>query len=107
MKQEMPLVLLDPWVLPTDPEALVKEFQREVRGDGCLHRVRLKAIAMRCDCDHVLFKLLDGTDRVAVVHLTWSGATDPNRGWPETTLHDSIENWRTECMLPDHQEYTQ
>lgn len=98
--------LMEPWLPPSDPAALTKEFQREVRRDGLLHGIDLNAIAVRCETDDVLFQVLDGTDRVAVVHLTWSGKTDTRPGWPWTRIYESVAAWRTECMIPDHEDYT-
>ena len=99
------LNLLKPWIVPSDNDALVSEFLREVRPDGILYQIKIVALAMRCDCDDVLFSIDDGTGRVAVVHLTWSGKQDSNKGWPETIIFESYQSWIEMCMIPDHDEY--
>jgi hypothetical protein len=106
MQHKLPFEFLEPGIPPRDPKGLVEKFKREVRRDGQLCGLMIEAIGMRCDCDDVLLRLLDGTNRVAVVHLTWSGKTDFNTGCPETQLFNTIEEWKTECMISDHKEYT-
>ena len=44
-------------------------------------------------------------EQYAVVHLTWSGKTDPNKGWPSTELFNDEEDWRVRRMIPDHEDY--
>ena len=103
----LPFELLEPWgELPDDGSRLVAELHRELRTDHILYGVEAKAIAMRCDCDDVLFRIEGRPDQLAVVHLTWSGTVDPNKGWPSTDLFADIESWRTKCMIPDHEDYT-
>ena len=97
--------LLEPWMKPRNPEALIAELSREMREDGVLYKVEVKALAMRCDSDDVLFALDDGSQRVAVVHLTWSGKQDSNKGWPQTEVFDSLDSWISMVMIPDHEEY--
>ena len=54
--------------------------------------------------DDALFEILDGSGRVAVVHLTWSKAREVPP-WPGTTLYSNIEEWAQRCMLVEHQEW--
>ena len=89
-----------------DDGALVAELNRELRADSELHGIEAKAIAIRCDCDDVLFRIEGRAEKFAVVHLTWSGKNDQNEGWPSTELFDDAEDWRIRCMIPDHEDYT-
>ena len=103
----LPFDLLEPWGdLPDDGARLVAELYRELRTDHILHGVEARAIAMRRDCDDVLFRIGGRPEQFAVVHLTWSGTVDPNKSWPSTELFTDIEDWRTKCMVPDHEDYT-
>jgi hypothetical protein len=103
----LPFDLLEPWgELPDDGSRLLAELHRELRTDHILYGVEARAIAMRCDCDDVLFRIEGRPEQFAVVHLTWSGTVDPNKGWPSTDLFADIEDWRTTCMMPDHEDYT-
>lgn len=99
--------LLDPWEeVVGDGRGLVDELKRELRTDHVLHGLAAEACARRIDCDDVLFRISGRDEQFAVVHLTWSGKIDPNEGWPFTTLYADIENWKSECMMPDHEDYT-
>jgi len=99
--------LLDPWVdLRDDGAALVTELKKELRKDGALYGVEVEAVAFRCDCDDILFRIKGRDEKFAVVHLTWSGKTDNYEGWPWTELYSDAEDWRVRRMLPDHEDYT-
>ncbi|WP_146002127.1 hypothetical protein [Cupriavidus pauculus] len=54
--------------------------------------------------DDALFEILDGSGRVAVVHLTWSKSRE-RLPWPITVFYTDMENWIETCMLPEHQEW--
>ena len=106
-KQPLSFQLLEPWeLLPHDGAALVLELKKELRPDSELYGLEAEAIAQRCDCDDVLFKIKGRLEQLAVVHLTWSGKTDPNKGWPSTELYADADSWKTNCMIPDHEDYT-
>ena len=80
------------------------ELKRELCEHHILYGVKAKAVAHRCDCDDVLFKLSEFTHEYAVVHLTFSKESNPE--YPSTELFKNIESWSESCMIPDHQEYT-
>jgi hypothetical protein len=69
-----------------------------------LYQQQAIAIGQRCDCDDVLFHLPASSVPYAMVHLTWSGKTEPV-GWPATSLYTSLEDWIKQCMQPDHETY--
>jgi hypothetical protein len=95
------LIWLFPWVSVQRAE-LVSELQREVGTNHPLYQQRARAIGQRCDGDDVLFHVPDCTLPYAVVHLTWSGRTEPD-DWPATTFYASLEDWQIRCMRADHQ----
>ena len=98
--------LLEPWTsIAGDPLALSTELQREVREDGILFGCTTKAIAVRQDCDDVLFRVEGLSEQFAVVHLTWSGRRDQTTGFPSTELFRDAEDWRSRCMVPDHEDF--
>ena len=99
----MNVVWLIPWHPVEDAGArsgLLAELRRELPRGHVLAGVRLTAIGARQDCDDVLFALDDG--RVAVVHLTWSGRTEPVSDHPWTVLFDSMERFVQDEMKPEH-----
>jgi hypothetical protein len=100
--------LLTPWQpLPLERAAAAEaELGRELAATHPLYGLVSRALAERSDCDDVLFETIDGNQSIfAVFHLTWSGHEDPNAGWPSATLFDSLDTWRRDCMLPDHEDW--
>lgn len=102
---------LKPWH-PTgsDPgqiEAIERELRKEVASGHPLFGIQVDAIGWRSDRDDVLFQLRDGTERVAVVHLTWARNGPENPPWPITVLYADFQTWLTVGMLADHVEYTE
>lgn len=101
---------LHPWHAVADlgPEfaAMFEEvLRREVAPGHPLHGVPAEAVGKRDPSDDVLFRLLDGSGRVAVVHLTWTRSPPERPPWPGTLLFDSAEAWAEEYMRPDHEEF--
>jgi len=97
----MEVRFLEPWGPVTNPRGLEEELAREV-GEG--HRLsgrKLRAVARRSDCDDVLFV---GDNLAAVVHLTWTNETSPDR--PAAEIFPSMREWAARRMEPDHEELT-
>jgi hypothetical protein len=67
----------EPWYSPHNPTSLEEQLQRELPPGHALVGIPIRAIAQRVDCDDVLLQLGDGSDRVAIVHLTFSINSDP------------------------------
>jgi hypothetical protein len=64
-----------------------------------------EAIGRQRGCDDVLFRLLDGSGRVAVVHLTWTCSPPEHPPWPETSVYPTLESWAATRMRADHREF--
>lgn len=97
---------LTPWHLIASADerfGLLSELRRELPQDHPLFASDVLPIARRQDCDDVLFGLNDG--RVAVVHLTWSGKTEPTAEFPWTTIFESMDSFVEHCMKPEHEEW--
>ena len=96
-----------PWKV-IDPKyavAAVIELKKELGPRHPLKRKNVKAIANRCDCDDVLFYLMDEEPACAVVHLTHRNGEEPDPKWPFTRLFTSIEEWKRRCLTPDVEDY--
>ena len=93
---------LVPWHAESK-DLFVEELKREMAPGHVLSGVPVSALACRQDCDDVLFGLDDGSNRVAVVHLTWVKESNP--AWPATELFSSLEEW-SEAMRSDHLDFT-
>jgi hypothetical protein len=76
------------------------ELARETGPGHPLYQTSAKLIARRFDCDDALYQLEDG--RVAMVHLTWIQAQEPDPHWPETCIYGSLQAWEQEGLATDH-----
>jgi uncharacterized protein (UPF0128 family) len=77
-----------PWQKTDNGEFFEAELKKEMTFFHPLKRKKLKAIGIRTDRDDVLFKLMDGSGRYAVVHLTYN--KENSRTFPSTKFY---ENW--------------
>jgi hypothetical protein len=84
--------------------AFEEVLKREVAPGHPLHGVPVEAIGKRDASDDVLFRLLDGSGRVAVVHLTWTRTPPERPPWPGTAVFAGLEEFAAQCMRPDHDE---
>ena len=92
---------LDPWFAVND-SLLTDELRRELPPAHILAGLVVAARARRQDRDDVLFEVLDGSGRLARVHLTHQAESDP-RG-PLTTLFSTEAEWAA-SMAADHDDY--
>jgi hypothetical protein len=100
---ESQLDLLSPWIKPYSPDGVACELRREVGYDHPLFSKSVKALAVAEDRDDVLFEVHDGASvRHAVVHLTWSGKTEPNAKFPKAQFF--VAHWIA-WMKADHDDY--
>ena len=58
-------------------DGLARELHSELCSEHVLFNIPAVAIGGRQDCDDVLFRLLDGSGRLAVVHLTYAQHPEP------------------------------
>ncbi|MBV7417233.1 hypothetical protein KW830_02050 [Comamonas sp. CMM03] len=98
---------LEPWTSTTGARdsylrTFAEQLARETSPGHALHGVPVQLIG-RGNGDDALFALLDGTGRVALVHLVWQGQQTPP--WPATAIFASLEAWRTEHMVPESREW--
>ena len=92
--------LLAPWSALEDERRSSPEVQlaRELPPGHALEGKSVRAHAARGDHDDVLLEVVG--EGYAVVHLTWSRATEGP--WPSTELFSSLEAWRDRRTTPDH-----
>jgi hypothetical protein len=95
------------WLVPWHPYphdgAAAQELARELPRRHVLAGIPVKAIGFRQDCDDVAFELLDGTCRIAVVHLTYTRESNPR--WPHADLYADEREFVAQRLLPDHAGY--
>ncbi len=102
---------LDPWWSTECMDAkfhdtFAGELQLEVAPGHELFGLPTRVIGRRSDCDYALFELLDGTGRVAYVHLTWIQKQD-KPPFPASAIFPSLESWAENVMIPQHREYSE
>lgn len=100
------------WLEPWSPvevfgerlaQGLLRQLLIELPPGHALYGVPVKVVA-RGNGDDVLFGLLDGSNRVADVHLTWS-KTQERLPWPGADLYASLQDWSECVMEPEHRDW--
>lgn len=95
---------LEPWYPVEDGEDtgyFVAELQRELSAAHPLYGVPVGLLSRRDDREDFLFGLQDGSNRVAVVHLTFRRSEEP-LPFPLTRLYENLDEWKRLCMNEDH-----
>jgi hypothetical protein len=85
-----------------DAAHLQRELASELGAEHPLKGRDMRAIAVRQDCDDVLFVSTDDPPVVAVVHLTYANRPEPDPQWFSTTFFASVEEWAERGMQADH-----
>lgn len=88
-----------PWIEIERSQSFDEQLFRELPPGHILLGIAVRAIARVDGDDDVLYELLDGTNRVAVVHLTFAQNIDSN--WPWTELYSSYSSWASDRMQRD------
>lgn len=92
---------LEPKFATTFEEVL----KREVGPGHPLYGIPVQAIAKSESNDDMLYRLLDGTGRVAEVHLTWTRSPPERPPWPVTAIFASLDEWAEESMRAGREEF--
>src|SRR5271166_5713028 len=98
---------LVPWYSTADvspDSAIARELRSELSESHVLYGIEVRPVACRQDCDDVLFEFMDGSDRFAVVHLTFSGRPESDPHWPRTTVFENQSQFE-EKMRADNEEF--
>lgn len=99
---------LDPWT-STDGmdkschQGFFKQLCIELPLGHDLHGLPAKLIG-RGNGDDALFAILDGSNRVAVVHLTWVNHAE-RLPFPLTTIYDDLDHFAAVRMRPEHADW--
>lgn len=99
---------LEPWESIEDQvhgagDLYRSELVAEVSPGHVLYGVTVQPLAKGCG-DDVLFKMLDGSGRVVLVHLTWTSRPE-NFPFPVSVIYPSLALWISQVMLPEHQKW--
>jgi hypothetical protein len=110
MQQKQPqFVFLEPWWSTDEKdvhfhETFLKQLKTEVGPDHVLYGVPVRVIGRDGGSDDTLFEILDGSGRLALVHLTWAKSQE-RLPWPGTTIYPDFEAFAAEIMIPQNREY--
>lgn len=85
-------------------ESLEAELAKEICDRHCLQGTAVHLIGKREDCDDVLVAM-EEDNRLAVVHLTWSGHVELDSRFPVTEFYSGWQDWVDRCLLPEHRLY--
>ena len=98
---------LEPWD-PIDSPQRASAFEArlglELAPEHPLFGIPMVALAHGYG-DDILFALLDGTRRVAVVHLTWTSKPPETPPWPGFSLYSHFRVWVNDRMREDHNDW--
>ncbi len=94
---------LKPWQETDNPSFYENELKKEMSFFHPLNWRKFRAIALRSDRDDVLFELLTGNRKYAIVHLTWS--KENSRKFPSTKFYKDWQDLYQNCILNDHKEW--
>jgi hypothetical protein len=101
---------LEPWWSTEEQgqdfcETFRRQLELELSPGHELYGVPLRLIGRHGGSDDALFEFLDGSGRVAVVHLTWKRGPEVPP-WPHSVVYQSLEAWSEECMRPEHEAWS-
>ena len=107
LKLQMQIDFVEPWVaVGSEQEALENELRRELSPDNVLSGFSFRVIGRRVDCDDVLVEVCEkeANFKLALVHLTWRGKSEPSP-WPITDVFASAKEFVANAMEPDAKNY--
>jgi hypothetical protein len=82
----MTIEFLEPWMPAPNAQRLEEELASELGPRHPLKGRDMRAVAVRQDCDDVLFVSVDEPKFVAVVHLTYANRPEADPRWPEASV---------------------
>lgn len=102
---------LDPWWSTAEQsESFLKTFESQLRIEICaddpIYGIPAKIIG-RGNGDDALFQLLDGSGRVAFIHLQWGKIPRciDDKFRARTFVYESLEAFFAQHMVPEHREW--
>ena len=100
---------LEPWWSTDEQDAhfhetFLNQLKTEVAPGHIMYGLPVRMIGRDGGSDDTLFEILDGSGRLALVHLTW--ANGPERlPWPGTSIYPNFGAFAAEEMIPKNRDY--
>jgi hypothetical protein len=108
-KKDAPITFLEPWWSTDEQDAhfhetFLNQLRTEVGPDHVMFGLPVRMIGRDGGSDDTLFEILDGSGRVALVHLTWAKGEE-RLPWPGTHIYPNFQAFAVEVMIPKNQDY--
>jgi hypothetical protein len=100
---KIPNILPAPW--HWDNTDFVPQLQKEISPKHLLFGKSLISKARRQDNSDILFELVEGEFKYAVVHLTWSQEQEEDAQWPSIYLYKTWADVYVNRILPDSEDF--
>lgn len=97
------LMLLLPWQTTDKPTFYETQLRKEVSFFHTLYFKKVRTIGIRVDRDDVLFEVIGGLNKYAVVHLTYRKAF--SRKFPLTQFYKNWEDFFNNRLMDDHKDW--
>lgn len=97
------LNVLPPWKQILHPLPYENELQMEIGIFHSLYWKKVRAIGIRADCDDLLFEVLNGTHKYAVVHLSYK--KERSRKFPITHFYLDWADLFKNRLFIDHKNW--
>ena len=97
---------IDPWWSTDEQDAFfhqtfLNQLKIEVGPDHVMYGLPVRMIGRDGGSDDTLFEILDGSGRLALVHLTWKKGQEP-LPWPLTAFFPNFEAFKMTYMVPEN-----
>jgi hypothetical protein len=108
-REERHYEFLEPW-WSTDGQGadfhrtFLDQLKTEVSPGHVLYGLPVRMIGRDGASDDTLFEILDGSGRLALVHLTWAKGQE-RLPWPGTSLYPSFEAFAADVMFLKNRDY--
>ena len=100
---------LEPWWSTDEEDAhfhetFLNQLRTEVGPGHVMYGLSVRMVGRDGGSDDTLFEILDGSGRLALVHLTWAKGQE-RLPWPGTSIYPNFEAFAAEVMIPKSRDY--
>ncbi len=100
---------LEPWWSTHEQDArfhqaFLDQLKTEVGPGHVMYGLPVRMIGRDGGSDDTLFEILDGSGRLALVHLTWAKSQE-RLPWPGTSIYRDFDEFAAEVMIPMNRDY--
>lgn len=104
-----PYQFIEPWGSTDGQDAhfhetFLNQLKTEVGPGHFMYGLPVRMVGRDGGSDDTLFEILDGSGRLALVHLTWAQGRE-RLPWPGTSIYRNFEEFAAEVMIPKNRDY--